>query len=137
MPAPPADTAAHSAPKTTRAASRGVGVCARVDQSLIPQHKAELEALIERQVGPDGGKVTVERRMEVGDWLAVWATPANLERGVFFIRNTPQGPRFLETWGGVAGPEDRADVQAWARALDPEMPVALADCFAKVLSEEG
>ena len=100
----------------------GRGVCARVDQSLIPQHEAELKAWIEAEAGPDAGAVTVERRMEVGDWLAVWATPAERERGVYFIRRVDGQPRFLEVWGGVAEPGDRAEIASWARALDREMP---------------
>lgn len=113
-----------------RQTSPGRGVCARVDQSLIPQHEAELKAWIEAEVGPGAGPVAVHRRMEVGDWLAVWATPEDRERGVYFIRRTDQGPRFYEPWGGMAESEDRAEIAAWARDLDPEMPVALADCFA-------
>ncbi len=111
-------------------ASPGRDACARVDQSLIPEHEAELKRWIEGEVRRGAGAVTVQRRMEVGDWLAVWATPADREQGVYFIRRTAQGPRFLKPWGGMAAPEDRADVAQWARDLDPEIPVALADCFA-------
>ncbi len=116
------------------AMSPGRGVCARVDQSLIPQHEAELKAWIEAEAGPEASAVTVERRMEVGDWLAVWATPAERERGVYFIRRVDGQPRFLEVWGGMAEPEDQAEIAAWARGLDPDMPVALADCFAQTIT---
>ena len=117
-----------------RTTGPGAGVCARVDQSLIPQHEAELKGWIEAEVGREAGPVTVQRRMEVGDWLAVWATPDDREQGVYFIRRTDAGPRFYEPWGGMAEPEDRAEIAGWARDLDPEMPAALADCFAQEIT---
>lgn len=75
----------------------------------------------------DVGRVMVE-----GPWRAVWATPKNAERGVYFFRRGAKGVyRLAGTWGGVLAPDERQDGISWASAIKGGgPPPRLARCFA-------
>jgi hypothetical protein len=64
-------------------------------------------------------------------WTAIWAKPADLERGVFFVKEDGEG-ELVDVWGGVAVPEERSAVTKWA--LERRVPAELAACFAAAIS---
>ena len=86
-----------------------------------------------RRIRPDDvGDVIEERR-----WRLVWATPADAERGVFFLRRDNVSRwRFVAVWGGVTAPDERAATIRWARQRGRDFPPALARCFADALLAE-
>ena len=107
--------------------------CASLDQALTPERRAAFTQRVARALPPDAGDAAVLRVLESGPWSAVWAEPANLERGVFFFNEG----LYVETWGGLVAPGERNATAAWARALPGSPPANLAECFADALAESG
>ena len=71
--------------------------------------------------------------MEGGRWRLVWAAPAEAERGVFFLRRSGTTWHYVDVWGGVISPDERAGTIKWARRRGRDFPPALAACFVDAL----
>jgi hypothetical protein len=79
---------------------------------------------------PDLPRDPTYEHMQAGPWHIVWVEPVEAEAGAHFITTATTPPRHVETWGGVAGSDETAEVIAWAMALDPTISKPLAECFA-------
>ncbi len=118
------------------APGRSAEACKAVDSSLSPEQRRSEAARLARALERDPASLTLTRVMRQGEWTLVWATPDDREAGVFFLRRGAQ-PELVETWGGVATPEEEAETAQWARKLPGSPPAELAQCFAAQISSAG
>lgn len=105
--------------------------CARYVQPLPTEVRAReaerITALTRAPTSPD----QVHLMMGMGDWRLVWATPADSEEGIWFLKRSPQGYHLVETWGGISSSAaDQAHDVTWATRLG--VPGPLARCFASI-----
>jgi hypothetical protein len=120
----------HIAPVRTAEA------CVAVDTSLSAGQRRSEGARLARVLERDPASLTLTRVMRQGEWTLVWATPNDREAGVFFLRRGAE-PELVEIWGGVATPEEEAEIEQWARKLAGGPPAELAQCFAAQVSSSG
>ena len=116
--------------------SGSAGGCAGVDTALTEAQRQSEAGRVARALQRDPASLQLTRVMRQGDWTLVWATPNDMEAGVFFLKRGAQ-PELVETWGGVATPEERAEIAQWARKLPGNPPPELAECFASAVVSEG
>jgi hypothetical protein len=116
--------------------------CAGVDQRLPGK---ELSSAIIRVLGGEISKQEnteqavvekLEKYMGKEDWHIVWATPADMERGVFILFGNTKTIEYIGAWGGVASPEEEQSVLEWFRNRAPTAPVSLLECAAYTLTHE-
>jgi hypothetical protein len=77
--------------------------------------------------------VDVQSFMSMGDWVAVFATPYNAERGVFFFQMVNGKPVAKDVWGGVSGWDSASSIADWTKTVDMKIPRALSMCFARAV----
>jgi len=115
------------------AAASPVAVCAH--PALTPSLRSSMCLAIRRGAGAaqpvKAGEIS--DIMDGGDWRLVWATPAESERGVYFLTRSGSSWKYIDVWGGVIAPEERASTIAWAQQRGRKVPAALAICFADAL----
>ncbi len=117
-------------------AGRSAEACRAVDTSLTHEQRRSEAARVARALERNPASLAVTRAMRQGEWTLVWATPDDREAGVFFLRRGAE-PELVETWGGVATPEERDDIEKWALGLPGGPPAELAQCFAAQVSTGG
>ena len=108
------------------AASLSPALAATPCDGIWQKPLADGQALL-RKVKPKGmpGNPKVFEVMQSDGWSLVWAEFPDSEPGGYFI----DGTRFVDVWGGVAGPDSAKVIAAWATKLDKKMPKPLAACF--------
>ena len=115
------------------ASASPVAACAH--PPLTPALRSSMSLAIRRGAGaaqPVRGS-EISDVMDGGAWRLIWATPAESERGVYFLTRRGKGWKYVDVWGGVIAPEERASTIAWARQRGPGVPATLAACFADAL----
>ncbi len=112
------------------------GPCSKVSTTLTPQLRKMYARSLSSHLtsGQSPAQIHVQRLLTIAPWTAVWATPANAERGVFFFSNTKSGLVYHDVWGGVASPSEQADVAHWIAKLSPIMPPSFAQCVAQSIT---
>jgi hypothetical protein len=116
--------------------SKTLEACRAVDTSLSNEEGRSEAARVARALERNPGSLTFTGAMRQGEWTLVWATPDDREAGIFFLRRRAE-PELVETWGGVATPEEREEIVQWALGLPGGPPVELARCFAAHVSSGG
>jgi hypothetical protein len=109
--------------------------CTGVDQNLTPERRALYGPLTAEKAGGDsiGKPVNVQSFMSMGDWVAVFATPTNAERGVFFFQIVNGKPVAKDVWGGVSDGLPASKIADWTKQVDPKIPRVLSMCFARAV----
>jgi hypothetical protein len=109
--------------------------CPGVDQHLTPARRALYAPLTAAKAGGEsiGKPVKVHSFMSLGNWVAVFATPFNAERGVFFFQLVDGKPVAHDVWGGVSAGDSASSIADWTKTVDPTIPRALAMCFARAV----
>ncbi len=107
--------------------------CDGVDTALTDSRKQEYAALVagalENAVEPSA--VTISSFMASGAWSAVYAATPVADDGVLFFEDAGGEKQFKDVWGGMALPEDRPELIAFATELGA--PESLAKCFAHIV----
>lgn len=107
-----------------------VPACTGLQMRLTPGvRRAEatrLSVMAHQRIAP----VDVAAVLSDGTWRLVFATPRDMERGVYVLRSDGGGRYTLvDTWGGVLEPGAN-DAATWARALPHGgVPARLARCM--------
>ena len=119
------------------AESEATAACAGVERTGPNADYRREAAAIARSLGLEPAAIKVEQAMRQQGWTFAWATPPRLERGVFIIRRGSGGAdEVVETWGGVATPDERDATARWARDLPGGPPVEIARCFAREVTSD-
>ena len=124
---------AACSPANEQAALEG---CAAVDMSLTEAQRQSEARRVASALKRNPQSLNVTRVMRQGDWTLVWATPNDLEAGVFFLHRQAK-PELVETWGGIAAPDEGSAIAAWARKLPGTPPAELSQCFASTIVGAG
>lgn len=95
--------------------------------------RAAMSGVIRRQARQPVKASEISDIMDGGEWRLVWATPAEAERGVYFLKRSRSTWKYVDVWGGVIAPDERASTIAWAQKRGSTLPRPLARCFADAL----
>ena len=106
--------------------------CPGVDQSLTTSQRARDIDLLKVRF-PSSTPTNLTHSMRQTDWLVLFATPAGMERGIFFYHAKDHRFAYSDTWGGVAAGDSAESIAAWTRTLNPHFPSELAKCFANAV----
>jgi hypothetical protein len=79
----------------------------------------------------------LERYMGKDGWHIVWATPRNMERGVFILHGNATSLEYIGVWGGTAFPEEESSVLEWFKGQAPDAPASLLECVAHAVTHAG
>lgn len=77
--------------------------------------------------------IKIDRALTIDNWTAIWATPKDMEQGVFFYSREKSGLTFHDVWGGFATPSDKPDIVRWVKKLSPSVPDDFAQCAAETI----
>ena len=72
----------------------------------------------------------IDKHMAKDNWHVVWASPVNMERGIFLLRGDAKNIEYVAVWGGVAFPEEESSVLQWFKDQAPTAPISLLKCVA-------
>jgi len=76
----------------------------------------------------------VDKYMGKDNWHIVWATPENMDPGVFLLQAVANNLEYVAVWGGVAFPEEEPEVLKWFTTQAPTAPIPLLKCVAHFIS---
>lgn len=79
-------------------------------------------------------QIKIDKGLTLAGWTAVWASPKDLEQGIFFYSQEKSGLVFHDVWGGYATPEDKPNIMQWVKKLSPSVPTDFAECIANTIT---
>ena len=107
--------------------------CANANTTLTPAQKKmyarSIASWLTKPHSPT--QIKVSKIMSVGKWTAVWATPSDMEQGVYFYSQEKSGLKYRDVWGASTGPSDKPALVQWVKKLDASSPEDFAECFAQ------
>ena len=114
----------------------GADSCANVSTALTAPQKRMYARSISSNLTKwqPPAQIEIDRSLTLGNWTAVWATPKDMEQGIFFFSQGKGGLAFRDVWGGYATPSDKPDIVRWVKKLSPSVPDDFAECFAKTVT---
>jgi len=59
--------------------------------------------------------VKIDKALTIGNWTAIWASPKDLEQGVFIYSQEKTGLSFHDVWGGYATPSEKPEIVRWIK----------------------
>jgi hypothetical protein len=84
---------------------------------------------------PDTVVITkISKYMSKDKWHIIWATPENMERGIFLLSGDSRKMKYVVVWGGIAFPEEESDILQWLKKQAPAAPISLLRCAAHAIT---
>jgi hypothetical protein len=113
--------------------------CDAVDRSIGEAEKARLAPVVAKQLQRqmDVKEVTILEAFKYGAWRIYYVAPHDWEPVYLFFPNDPAKAGYLNLWGGKAQPGEESGVLSWTQRKVPNIPSALAQCFAYHVTQEG
>jgi CheY-like chemotaxis protein len=78
--------------------------------------------------------VEIEKILTLHNWTAIWASPKDMEQGVFIYSQEKTGLSFHDVWGGYATPSEKPEVLRWIKKLSSSVPDDFANCLADTIT---
>lgn len=113
--------------------------CDSINRSISESEKVRLAPILAKQLKRhlDVTKVSVLQAFKYGTWQIYYVEPQDWDAVYLFFSNDPEKIEYLNLWGGVARPEEEADVLSWTNKKVPGIPSTLAKCFAYHVTQES
>lgn len=110
--------------------------CAKVSTALAPAQRKMYARSIASNLTTrqPPSQIKIDKAITLENWTAVWATPKDMEEGIFFYSQEKNGLTFHDVWGGYATPADKPDIVQWVKKLSPSVPNNFAECFAETVT---
>jgi hypothetical protein len=110
--------------------------CAGVSTTLSATEKRMYARSVSSSLtnGATPAQIKIEKAISLKNWTAVWATPKDMEQGIFFYSQEKSGLKFHDVWGGFALPSDKPDIVRWIEKLSASIPDDFAECAAETIA---
>jgi len=110
--------------------------CAKTSTALVAAQRKmyarSISSNLSRWTPP--AQIRIDKALTLEGWTAVWATPKDLEQGIFFYSQEKSGLTFHDVWGGSATPADKPNIVQWVKKLSPSVPPDFAECIANTIT---
>ena len=111
------------------------GPCASKVTTLTPtQRKMYARSISSNLKGQSSSTIKIDKALTIGNWTANWASPKDLEQGVFIYSQEKTGLSFHDVWGGYATSSEKPEIVRWVKQLSTSVPDDFANCFAATIT---
>jgi CheY-like chemotaxis protein len=111
------------------------GPCAsKVTTLTTTQRKMYARSISSNLKGQSPSTIKVDKALTIGNWTAIWASPKEMEQGIFIYSQEKTGLSFHDVWGGYATPSEKPEIVRWVKQLSTSVPDDFANCLAATIT---
>jgi hypothetical protein len=111
------------------------GPCAgKVTTPTTTQRKMYARSISSNLKGQSPSTIKIDKTLTIDNWTAIWASPKDMEQGVFVYSQEKTGLTFHDVWGGYATPSEKPEIVRWVKHLSTSVPDDFANCFAAAIT---